>query len=72
VAASKENAKKPAGLKTRPPWLRQDRLGANPAVCHDDVGCQAGRLLPYRLEVADGDDLILGPDLDGEGEGSAA
>jgi hypothetical protein len=25
------NLKIPAGLKTRPAWLRQDRLGANPA-----------------------------------------
>jgi hypothetical protein len=33
VAAPEVKVKKPAGLKTRPAWLRQDCLGANPAVC---------------------------------------
>ncbi len=42
VAAPEEKVKKPVGLKTRPAWLQQDRLGANPAVC------QAWRLGPYK------------------------
>ncbi len=37
----KEKVKRPAGLRTRPAWLRQDRLGASPAVCCGDAGCQA-------------------------------
>ncbi len=41
VAAPEEKVKKPAGLKTRPTWFQQDHLGANPAVCHGDAGCQA-------------------------------
>ncbi len=41
VVALERKVEKPAGLKTRPAWLRQDRLGANPAVCRDDAGCQA-------------------------------
>jgi hypothetical protein len=41
VAVSmKEKAKKPAGLKTRTAWLRQDRLGASLAVCRSNTGCQ--------------------------------
>jgi hypothetical protein len=32
VAAAERKVKKPASLKTRPAWLRQDSLGANPAV----------------------------------------
>ncbi len=38
--------KKPVGLQMRPAWLRQDRLGTNPAVGRGDVGCQAWRQLP--------------------------
>jgi hypothetical protein len=50
VAASmKEKAKKPAGLKTKLAWLRQDRLGGSPAVCCGDAGCQAWRLRPCKL-----------------------
>jgi hypothetical protein len=30
--AEKKKVKKPAGLKTGPTWLRQDRLGASPVV----------------------------------------
>jgi hypothetical protein len=37
----RKEVNKPAGLKTKPAWLRQDRLNVNPAVCHGDVGCQA-------------------------------
>ncbi len=40
VAEPEGKVKKPAGLKTRPAWLRQDRLGVNPAVCRGDAGCQ--------------------------------
>ncbi len=43
VAAPEGKVEKPAGLKTRPARLRQNRLGANPAVCRGDVGCQAWR-----------------------------
>jgi hypothetical protein len=38
VVALEEKVKKPAGLKTRPAWSRQDRLGAKPAVCRGDTG----------------------------------
>ncbi len=49
VAASmKEKAKKPAGLKTRHTWLRQDRPGTSPAVCHGNAGCQAWRPRPCK------------------------
>ncbi len=40
LAASEGKVKKPA-VKTRPTWLWRDRLGANPAVCCGDTGCQA-------------------------------
>ncbi len=39
--ALKRKVELPAGLKMRPAWLRQDRLGANPVVCCGDAGCQA-------------------------------
>ncbi len=45
VAPGKKKVKKPAGLKTRPAWLREDRLGMNPAVCRGVTGCQAWHLL---------------------------
>ncbi len=48
VAEPEGKVKKPAGLKTRPTWLRQDRLGANPAVCRDNTGCQAWRPRPCK------------------------
>jgi hypothetical protein len=48
VAVPEGKVKKPAGLKTRPAWLRQDRLGANPAVCHGNTGCQVWRPQPYK------------------------
>jgi hypothetical protein len=58
VAAPEKKVKKPAGLKTRPAWLQQDRLGANPAVCRGDAGSQAWRGVCASLEAADGDHLI--------------
>ncbi len=44
----KKKVKKPAGLKTRPAWLRQDRLGVNPAVCGGNAGCQAWNPQPCK------------------------
>ncbi len=54
-AAPKEKAKKPVGLKMRPAWLQQDRLGASPAVCRAAWLGVCGRA---GLEAADGDDLV--------------
>ncbi len=71
-AAPKRKVKKPAGLKMRPAWLRQDCLSTNPVVCRGDAGCQALRPLLVGLKVVDGYGLVLGPDSDGEGAGSAA
>jgi hypothetical protein len=48
VAAPEKKVKKPAGLKMRPAWLQQDHLGADPAVCRGDVGCQAWRPRPCK------------------------
>jgi hypothetical protein len=48
VAVLEEKVKKPAGLKTRPAWLRQGRLGANPVVCRGDAGCQVWRPWPCK------------------------
>jgi hypothetical protein len=48
AAPMKEKVKKPMGLKTRPAWLRQDRLGASLAVCHGYAGCQALRPQPCK------------------------
>ncbi len=48
VVAPEGKVKRPAGLKTRPAWLQQDHLGANPAVCRGDAGCQAWRLRPCK------------------------
>ncbi len=39
VVLQKKKVKIPVGLKTRPAWLRQDRLGASPAFCRGDAGC---------------------------------
>ncbi len=72
VAAMEEKVKKPAGLNTRPAWLRQDRLGANPAVCRGDTGCQAWRPQLCSLKAADSYHLIPRPDSDGDGAGAAA
>ncbi len=47
-------------------WLRQNHLGVNPhAVRHGFRGCVS-------FEAADGDDIVPGPDSDGEGARSAA
>jgi hypothetical protein len=58
VAAPEEKVKKPAGLKTRPTWLRQDRLGVNPAVCHGDAASRPGISGHASLEAADGNHLV--------------
>ncbi len=47
-------------------------MGANPAVCHSDAGCQAGCHSRAGLEAADGDDFVQGPNSNSEGAGSAA
>ncbi len=41
LVAVPDKVKNPAGLETRPAWLRPDRLGASPAVCCGVAGCQA-------------------------------
>ncbi len=43
AAPKKKKVKRPASLRMRPAWLWQDRLGASPAVCRGDAGCQAWR-----------------------------
>jgi hypothetical protein len=63
--------KKPAGLNMRPTLLRQDCLGASPAVCRGDAGARLGVCSRIGLDAADGDNLVPGPDWDGEGAGSA-
>jgi hypothetical protein len=75
VAAPMEmKEKRPAGLRTRPAWLLQDRLGASPAVWSAVATRAARRGVRGRasLEAADGDHLIPRPDSDGEGAGTAA
>ncbi len=52
AAPEKKKVKKPAGLKMRPAWLWQDRLGMSPAVCRGEAGCRKG------LKAADGDHLV--------------
>jgi hypothetical protein len=47
-APKKKKVKKPAGLKTRPAWLQQDRLGASPVVYRSDAGFQTWCPLPCR------------------------
>ncbi len=37
AAPEKKTVKSPAGLKTRPAWLRQHHLGASPVDCHGDA-----------------------------------
>jgi hypothetical protein len=72
AAPQKRKVKIPAGLKTRPAWLRQDRLArawrsaAATRAARHGVRCRAD------LKVADGDHLVLLPDSDGEGAGAAA
>jgi hypothetical protein len=48
AAPKKKKVKRPEGLRTRPAWLQQDRLGTSPAVCHGDAGCQAWRPRPCK------------------------
>jgi hypothetical protein len=48
AAPEKRKVKKPVGLKMRPAWLRQDCLGASPAVYRGDAGCQALCPLPCK------------------------
>ncbi len=43
VAAPEGKVKKPAGIKTRPTWLRQGRLGASPAVCRGGAAMEVLR-----------------------------
>jgi hypothetical protein len=70
AAPEKKKEKKPAGLKTRPTWWRQDRLGACPVVCCGARTARRGVRFRARLEAADGDDLVLRPDPNGKGVGS--
>jgi hypothetical protein len=61
VAAPERKVKKPAGLKTRTTWLRQDRLGARWSA----AAMQAARRGVHgraSLQAADDDDLVPGPD----------
>ncbi len=67
AAPEKKKVKRPAGLRTRPAWLQQGRLGASPAVCHGDASCQAWRPWPCKPKAADGNHLVSRPDSDGEG-----
>jgi hypothetical protein len=48
VAALEVKMKKLAGLKMKPAWMWQDRLGANPAVCRGVAGCKAWRPRPCK------------------------
>ncbi len=48
AAPEKKKVNRPAGLRTRPAWLRQDHLGASPVVCRGDTGCQAWRPRPCK------------------------
>jgi hypothetical protein len=71
AAPEKKKVKKPAGLKTRPAWLRQDCLGANLVVCRRVACCQAWRCCRAGLKAADGNHLVPRPDSD-DGVGAAA
>jgi hypothetical protein len=71
AAPEKKKVKRPAGLRKRPAWLRQDHLGASPAVCRGDAGCQAWCPQPCKLKAADSDHLVPRPDSD-DGAGAAA
>jgi hypothetical protein len=48
AAPKKKKVKRPAGLRTRPAWLQQDRLSASPAVCRGVAGCQAWHPRPCK------------------------
>ncbi len=58
VAVPRRKVQKPAGLKTRPAWCR-------PAAATRTA--RRGVRGRTSLEAADGDDLVSGPDSDGEG-----
>jgi hypothetical protein len=51
VTPEKKKVKRPGGLRTRPAWSQQDRLGASPAVCHGDVGSRRGIPAVQALKV---------------------
>jgi hypothetical protein len=72
AAPKKKKVKRPAGLRTRPAWVQQDRLGARLAVCHGDAAARRGVRGHASLEAADGNHLIPRPDSDGEGAGAVA
>ncbi len=73
AAPEKEKVKRPAGLRMRPAWLRQDRLGVSPAVCRGDAGAARRDVRGLAsLKAADGNHFVLRPDSDGEGAGAAA
>jgi hypothetical protein len=57
VAVPEKKVKKPAGLKMIPAWLRQDRLGMDPAVCRGDAGCQAVQALRQLTAMTSFQDL---------------
>jgi hypothetical protein len=58
VAAPEKKAKKPAGLKMRPAWLRQGRLGANLASAAVTLSTRLSVCCRAGLEAAEGDDLV--------------
>ncbi len=62
AAPEKKKVKRSAGLRTRPAWFRQDRLGESPAVCRGRAS----------LKAADGSHLVPQPDSNDEGAGAAA
>jgi hypothetical protein len=63
--------KKPAGLNMRPTLLRQDCLGRAQRSVVVTRGARLGVCSHIGLDAADGDNLVPGPDWDGEGAGSA-
>ncbi len=69
LEAALKEVKIPAGLKTRPSWRQQDRLGACPAVGRGARTARLGVPGCPGLEAADSDDIILRPDSAGEGAG---
>jgi hypothetical protein len=73
---------RPRGLKTRPAWVRKDccsrqvgwlghHAGTRPSVAASRTAL-CGVRIRAELEPADEDDLIPGPDSDGEGAGAVA
>ncbi len=72
AAAARLKAYRPRDVQTTPAWPRGNRLGACPAVGRDDADCRRGVRNRTGLQAADGDDLVSGPNLHGEGAGAAA